>query len=56
MSEIKAFAEQLKKKFEDAEVVGIISHKSPDGDNLGSLEAMWGCLKGMGKKVILHLK
>lgn len=52
MSEIKAFADQLKKKIEDAEVVGILSHKSPDGDNLGSLEAMWGCLKNMGKKVI----
>lgn len=52
MSEVKAFAEQLKKKIEDAEVVGIISHKSPDGDNLGSLEAMWGCLRNMDKKVI----
>lgn len=52
MSEIKAFAGQLKKKIEDAEVVGIISHKSPDGDNLGSLEAMWGFLKGMNKKVV----
>lgn len=52
MSEIKAFADQLKKKIEDAEVVGIISHKSPDGDNLGSLEAMWGCLRGMNKKVV----
>lgn len=52
MSEIKAFADQLKKKIEDAEVVGIISHKSPDGDNLGSLEAMWGCLTTMNKKVI----
>lgn len=52
MSEIKVFADQLKKKIEDANVVGIISHKSPDGDNLGSLEAMWGCLKGMDKKVI----
>ena len=52
MSDIKIFADALQGKIREAESVAIISHTSPDGDNLGSLEALHGYLKEMNKDVV----
>lgn len=52
MSDIKIFADALRDKIRMANSVAIMSHTSPDGDNLGSLEAMYGFLKGLNKEVV----
>lgn len=52
MSDIKIFADALRDKIRDAHSIAIMSHTSPDGDNLGSLEAMYGFLKGLNKEVV----
>lgn len=52
MSDIQRFADTLRDKIRQADTVAIMSHTSPDGDNLGSLDAMYGFLKGLNKKVV----
>ncbi len=52
MSDIQRFADTLRDKIRQADIVAIMSHTSPDGDNLGSLDAMYGFLKGLNKKVV----
>ena len=52
MSDIKFFADALRDKIREADSIAIMSHTSPDGDNLGSLEAMYGFLKGLNKEVV----
>lgn len=52
MSDIQLFADTLRDKIRRADTVAIMSHTSPDGDNLGSLDAMYGFLKGLNKKVV----
>lgn len=52
MSDIQLFADTLRDKIRRADSVAIMSHTSPDGDNLGSLDAMYGFLKGLNKKVV----
>lgn len=52
MSDIRIFADALRNKIRDAHSIAIMSHTSPDGDNLGSLEAMYGFLKGLNKEVV----
>lgn len=52
MSDIKIFADALRNIIRDAHSIAIMSHTSPDGDNLGSLEAMYGFLKGLNKEVV----
>ena len=49
MSDLKEFSLSLSRKIEDAKDIAIISHVSPDGDNLGSLEGMYGYLESTGK-------
>ena len=51
MSDLKEFSTLLEKKIKKANSIAIISHVSPDGDNLGSLEAMYGYLNFLGKEV-----
>lgn len=52
MNDIKIFADALRNKIREADSIAIMSHTSPDGDNLGSLEAMYGFLKGLNKEVV----
>ena len=52
MSDIQLFADTLRDKIRRADTVAIMSHTSPDGDNLGSLDAMYGFLKGLNKNVV----
>lgn len=52
MSDMKNFADALRDKIRDAHSIAIMSHTSPDGDNLGSLEVMYGFLKGLNKEVV----
>ena len=52
MSDLKDFSTLLEKKIKKANSIAIISHVSPDGDNLGSLEAMYGYLSSLGKEII----
>ncbi|MDY3119314.1 MAG: bifunctional oligoribonuclease/PAP phosphatase NrnA [Peptoniphilus sp.] len=51
MNDIQRFSEILKEKLDQVSTVAIMSHTSPDGDNLGSLDALWGYLTGLNKKV-----
>lgn len=43
----------LLEEFEDAKTIGICSHYSPDGDNLGSMTAFGKYFKNLGKEVTL---
>lgn len=52
MSDLDAFVADLRSAIEAAKHIAIISHVSPDGDNLGSLEAIYGYLKGLEKEVV----
>ncbi|MDD7362978.1 MAG: bifunctional oligoribonuclease/PAP phosphatase NrnA [Peptoniphilus sp.] len=52
MSDLQTFAASLSKHIRDAERIAIMSHVSPDGDNLGSLDAMYGYLTGLDKDVV----
>ena len=40
MNDLKDFSTSLEKEIKKADSIAIISHVSPDGDNLGSLEAL----------------
>lgn len=51
MSDLKEFSILLEKEIKKANSIAIISHVSPDGDNLGSLEAMYGYLNSSGKEI-----
>lgn len=51
VSKLAEFAGVFKKAIQEAKDVAILSHMSPDGDNLGSLEALYGYLKGIKKDV-----
>lgn len=46
------FAEILRQKIDETDRIAILSHTSPDGDNLGSLHALYGHLKNAGKDVV----
>lgn len=50
MNDLKEFSISLKQEINKANSIAIISHVSPDGDNLGSLEAMFGYLNLLGKE------
>ena len=51
MNALKDFSTSLEKEIKKADSIAIISHVSPDGDNLGSLEALYDSLKMTGKEI-----
>ena len=44
---------QIKQLVESASKIVITSHKSPDGDSIGSSVALFLTLKGLGKQVVI---
>lgn len=51
MNDLKDFSTSLEKEIKKADSIAIISHVNPDGDNLGSLEALYDSLKMTGKEI-----
>ncbi|MDY3903317.1 bifunctional oligoribonuclease/PAP phosphatase NrnA [Peptoniphilus sp.] len=55
MINLKELSSELKNLINESENIAVASHLNPDGDNLGSVTAMVGMLKKLGKKAVYVL-
>ncbi|OLR65742.1 DHH family phosphoesterase [Peptoniphilus porci] len=55
MINLKELSSELKKLIYESENIAVASHLNPDGDNLGSVTAMVGMLKKLGKNAVYVL-
>lgn len=55
MINLKELSSELKNLINESENIAVASHLNPDGDNLGSVTAMVGMLKKLGKNVVYVL-
>lgn len=55
INNFKTKLSKLKIAIDEAESIAIASHLNPDGDNLGSLNALYGLLKNIGKETTFIL-
>ncbi|MDD7352770.1 MAG: bifunctional oligoribonuclease/PAP phosphatase NrnA [Peptoniphilaceae bacterium] len=55
MINLKELSSELKNLINESENIAVASHLNPDGDNLGSVTAMVGMLKKLGKNAVYVL-
>lgn len=55
MNKLDSFSCEFKELIDRSEKIAVASHLNPDGDNLGSVTAMVGMLKKLGKEAIFVL-